>query len=133
MTRRNRKERPMAEINITPFTDVILVLLVIFMIATPFIYQSSTKVQLPKASSSEETTKDTVVTINARGEFFLDDKKIDLPGLKTNLRARVRTKPDLSVIVNGDKDVKYDAVIRVIDVLNQSGIRNTGLGIELKK
>jgi biopolymer transport protein ExbD len=112
---------------------VILVLLVIFMIATPFIYQSSTKVQLPKASSSEETTKDTVVTINAQGEFFLDDKKIDLVGLRTNLRARARTKPDLSVIVNGDKDVKYDAVIRVIDVLNQSGIRNTGLGIELKK
>jgi biopolymer transport protein ExbD len=123
----------MAEINITPFTDVILVLLIIFMIATPFIYQSSTKVQLPKASASEETTKDTVVTINAQGEFFLDDKKIDLVGLRTNLRARARMKPDLSVIVNGDKDVKYDSVIRVIDVLNQSGIRNTGLGIELKR
>jgi biopolymer transport protein TolR len=133
MIRRIRKEKPMAEINITPFTDVILVLLIIFMIATPFIYQSSTKVQLPKASASEETTKDTVVTINAQGEFFLDDKKIDLTGLRTNLRARARMKPDLSVIVNGDKDVKYDAVIRVIDVLNQSGIRNTGLGIELKK
>ncbi len=48
----------MAEINITPFTDVVLVLLIIFMIATPFIYQSSMNVQLPQASTSEETTRD---------------------------------------------------------------------------
>jgi len=57
----------MAEINITPFTDVVLVLLIIFMIATPFIYQSSLKIQLPKASASQENTRDIIVTINARG------------------------------------------------------------------
>jgi len=123
----------MAEINITPFTDVILVLLIIFMIATPFIYQSSTKVQLPQASTSEETSKDLIVTINSQGEVFLDEAKVDLDSLKYKLLARIRGKPNLSVIINGDKNVKYDSVIKVIDILNQSGIKNTALGIELKR
>ena len=123
----------MAEINITPFTDVILVLLIIFMIATPFIYQSSTRVQLPQASASEETSRDVVVTINAQGEIFVDEGKIDLASLKYKLMAKMRGKPNLSVIINGDKNVKYDSVIKVVDILNQSGIKHTALGIELKK
>ena len=133
MNRQARCRSLIAEINITPFTDVILVLLIIFMIATPFIYQSSTKVQLPKASTSQETSKDAVVVINARGEVFLDDGKVDLDSLKFKLSRKVREKPGLSVIVNGDKNVRYDSVIGVLDILNQLGIKNAGLGIELKK
>ena len=123
----------MAEINITPFTDVVLVLLIIFMIATPFIYQSSMRVQLPKASKSEEASRDIIITINANGEVFLEDVKLDFDTLKYKLRAMVRRKPDASVIINGDKNVKYDSVMQVMDVLTRSGVKNPGLGIELKK
>ena len=133
MKRRMRKSKLMAEINITPFTDVVLVLLIIFMIATPFIYQSSMKVQLPKASKSEETSRDIIITINAQGDVFLEDKKVDLETLKYKLRAMMRSKSDTSVIVNGDKNVRYDSVIQVMDVLTQSGVKNPGLGIELKR
>jgi biopolymer transport protein ExbD len=133
MKRRKRRSKLMAEINITPFTDVVLVLLIIFMIATPFIYQSSMKVQLPKASKSEETSRDIIITINARGDVFLEDTKVDLETLKYKLRAMMRSKSDASVIVNGDKNVRYDSVIQVMDVLTQSGVRNPGLGIELKR
>jgi len=123
----------MAEINITPFTDVVLVLLIIFMIATPFIYQSSMKVQLPQASKSEETSRDIIVTINAQGDIFLDNAKVDLDTLRYRLLAATRNKPDTSVIINGDKNVRYDSVIQVMDVLNRSGVKNPGLGIDLKK
>jgi biopolymer transport protein TolR len=123
----------MAEINITPFTDVVLVLLIIFMIATPFIYQSSINVQLPQSSKSEETSRDIIITINAQGEVFLEDTKLDLDTLKYKLTARVRSKPDASVIINGDKNVRYDSVMQVMDVLTRSGVKNPGLGIELKK
>ncbi len=123
----------MVEINITPFTDVVLVLLIIFMIATPFIYQSSMQVQLPRASKSQETSRDIIININAQGLVFMENTKVDLNTLKYKLRAAVREKSDVSVIINGDKNVKYDSVIQVMDVLTQSGIRNTGLGIELKK
>ena len=133
MKRRVIKSKLMAEINITPFTDVVLVLLIIFMIATPFIYQSSMKVQLPKASKSEETTRDVIINIDAQGQVFLEDTKVDLEALKYKLTAMVRNKPDTSVIINGDKNVKYDSVVQVMDVLTRSGVKNPGLGIELKK
>ena len=133
MKRKNKKTKIMAEINITPFTDVVLVLLIIFMIATPFIYQSSMRVQLPKASKSEEASRDIIITINANGDVFLEDVKFDLDTLKYKLRAMVRRKPDASVIINGDKNVKYDSVMQVMDVLTRSGVKNPGLGIELKK
>ncbi len=123
----------MVEINITPFTDVVLVLLIIFMIATPFIYQSSMKVQLPQASKSEESSRDVIININAQGQVFLEDTKIDLEALKYKLTAMVRNKPDTSVIINGDKNARYDSVVQVMDVLTRSGVKNPGLGIELKK
>ncbi len=123
----------MAEINITPFTDVVLVLLIIFMIATPFIYQSSMKIQLPQGSSSEETSRDIIITINAQGDVFLEDTKIELDTLRYKVMAMVRNKADAFVIVNGDKNVRYDSVMQVMDVLTQSGVKNPGLGIEIKR
>ncbi len=123
----------MVEINITPFTDVVLVLLIVFMIATPFIYQSSMKVQLPQASKSEETSRDIIITINAQGEVFLDDEKLNLDALKYKISAITRSKSETSVIVNGDKNVRYDSVIQVMDVLTRAGVKNPGLGIELKR
>src|SRR5512139_1864189 len=111
MKRKARRSRLIAEINITPFTDVVLVLLIIFMIATPFIYQSSMKVQLPKGSKSEENPKDIIITINSRGDVYLDDARLDLTTLKYKLTTMVKGKPDTSVIINGDKEVKYNSVM----------------------
>jgi biopolymer transport protein TolR len=128
-----KKSKLMAEINITPFTDVVLVLLIIFMIATPFIYQSSMKIQLPQGSSSEETSRDIIITINAQGDVFLEDTKIELDTLRYKVMAMVRNKADAFVIVNGDKNVRYDSVMQVMDVLTQSGVKNPGLGIEIKR
>jgi len=133
MKRRMKKSKLMAEINITPFTDVVLVLLIIFMIATPFIYQSSMKVQLPQGSSSEETSRDIIITINAQGDVFLEDTKIELDTLRYKVMAMVRNKADAFVIVNGDKNVRYDSVMQVMDVLTRSGVKNPGLGIEIKR
>jgi len=127
-----RNSKLIAEINITPFTDVVLVLLIIFMIATPFIYQSSMRVQLPRASKSEESSRDIIITINAQGDVFLEEARVDFETLKYRLMALMKRKSNASVIVNGDKNVKYNSVIQVMDVLTQSGVKNPGLGIELK-
>ena len=133
MKRRLKTPKLMAEINITPFTDVVLVLLIIFMIATPFIYQSSMKVELPQASKTGEASRDILITINAQGEVFLDNAKVDLGTLKYRLSATLKNKPDAFVIVNGDKNVRYDSVVQVMDVMTQSGVKNPGLGIEVKR
>jgi biopolymer transport protein TolR len=133
MKRRRRKSSVMAEINITPFTDVVLVLLIIFMIATPFIYQSSMTVELPQASIPEGKTQDIVITINAQGNVYLDDIKLDLETLEKRITEMLENEPNLTIIINGDKNVRYDSVIQVMDVLRRSGVRNPGLGIELRR
>jgi biopolymer transport protein ExbD len=132
MKRKRKIPKIMSEINITPFTDVVLVLLIIFMIATPFIYQASTKVELPQGSKSGVNPQEVVITINPQGDVFMDDEKVDLGSLKLRVLAKVRQKPDLSVIINGDKNVRYDSVMQVIDVLSQAGVKTPCLGIELK-
>jgi biopolymer transport protein ExbD len=133
MKKRAKKSHLMAEINITPFTDVVLVLLIIFMIATPFIYQSGIKVQLPQGSTSEEISKDIIITVDAQGNIFLEDTKLDLATLKVKMITMIRDKVDAFVIVNGDKNARYDSVIQVMDTLAQAGVKNPGLGIELKR
>jgi biopolymer transport protein TolR len=133
MKRRVKKTEIMSEINITPFTDVVLVLLVIFMIATPFIYQSSMDVHPPQASGSQESVPDIIVAINDSGEVFLGDTKVDLTTLEAKLRAAVQGKPDTLVEVKGGRNARYDAVMQVLGVLTQAGVRNPRLGIEEKR
>ena len=133
------RRETMVEINITPFTDIVLVLLIIFMIATPILMQDSLKVNLPQASKAAQSDapKNIVVTIDERGDAFIDKVKFEMPvhhkELTATLGNRISQNRASSVIVNADKNSKYDNVIRVIDIINQAGIKKVLLGIELKK
>ena len=127
------KSRITADINITPFTDVVLVLLIVFMVATPALYESSLKVELPQGTTAEDTRKDIVVTIDAEGGIYLDNQRIDLKNLGKAVSEITDSGLNTQVIVNGDRNVKYDAVIEVMDALVQAGVKNPGLGIEIKR
>ena len=122
-----------ADINITPFTDVVLVLLIVFMVATPALYESSLKVELPQGTTMEDTRKDVVVTIDAEGVIYLDDRRVDLENLGKAVKEITESGRETQVIVNGDRNVKYDAVIEVMDALAQAGVKNPGLGIDIKR
>ena len=114
----------MTEINITPFTDVVLVLLIIFMVTTPLILQSGIKVKLPQVQIAEvEENRNISLTIDAGGIVYLDGKIYDFDKLEQELVARVTNKPDSLIVVNADRDVKYDFVVRVLDIARQSGAR----------
>jgi len=137
MKRKPRTQRLVAEINITPFTDVILVLLVIFMVSTPLIFRSSVKVQLPQAATLDEPVRNLNITVNANGEAFLENARYnlryDLEVLKFKLSALVKNSSESSITIDGDKDVKYDYIVKVIDLASQAGIRHIVLGTELKR
>ncbi|MBF0490134.1 MAG: biopolymer transporter ExbD [Candidatus Omnitrophica bacterium] len=139
MRRRQRNSKLMSEINIAPFTDVILVLLIIFMVTTPLIYRSSIKVALPQVSSNEQPleTKDINVTITANGEVYLESQKynlkLDADVFRFKLKNLARTYKDPAIIINGDKNVKYDYVVRVVDSASKSGIKHLVLATEFKK
>jgi biopolymer transport protein ExbD len=126
MKSKSRKQRLVADINITPFTDVILVLLVIFMITTPLISQSNIKVALPEAKSAESQAKSrqeqATITITAEGMVFLDDKLVTRKELREQIKMMHAANPDLSVTVRADKLVRFQEVVNVLDPLTELGI-----------
>jgi biopolymer transport protein ExbD len=135
MKQRIKREKLMAEINITPFTDVVLVLLIIFMITTPMLVQPGIKVKLPKAAAADtENDKPLEILIDSKGDVFLANKRLDggVADLKEKLTARLYNKPDTPVVVKGDKDVRYDVVIQVIDAAKQAGAKKFALAVELQ-
>jgi biopolymer transport protein ExbD len=127
------KPRITAEINITPFTDVVLVLLIVFMVATPALYESNLKVELPEGTTVADASKDVVVTVDADEGIYLDGKRTSLDELRETIKERVSSGEEMFVIVDGDRNVKYDAVVQVMDALARAGVKNPGLGIETKK
>jgi biopolymer transport protein TolR len=120
--REKRGDEVMAEINITPFTDVVLVLLIIFMIATPFIIKSGIKVNVPAAQNSRhEEEQFLTISIDAHENVFLDDKKVSVDDLRRLVESRVQKQPGVVVRVNGDKSIKYDMVVKVLDATRGAG------------
>lgn len=126
MIAKSRKQRLVAEINITPFTDVILVLLVIFMITTPLISESSLKVKLPEAKSGtpneNKNNQQAKIVVTAEGLIYLDGKIVRKGALREKINALYRENPELSVILSSDRMVKFKDVVVVLDILSELGI-----------
>ena len=129
MKRRPRADKLVAEINITPFTDVILVLLVIFMIATPLIFQASIKVNLPQASSAVPTKeiKQAYITLTDNGVIYFDKMPVTKRELKDKISAMRSKNSTISVVLRADKVTKFKDVVSVLDVLNELGIKNVNV------
>lgn len=131
------KRKSMAEINVVPYIDVMLVLLVIFMITAPLLSQG-VNVELPKAQAKSLTQQKEpiIVSINAQGEFFLNtfsnpEQPIDNQLLKNEvskeLLAAKQQGDARSVFVKGDKKVDYDKVMQAMVLLQQAGAESVGL------
>ena len=137
--RRPRNSKLIAEINIAPFTDVILVLLIVFMVTTPLIYRSSIKIALPQVSDNRQPleSKDINVMITAAGEVYLENQKyslkLDRDLLKFKLQKLSKSSQDPAIIINGDRTVKYDFVVQVIDMASKAGIKHLVLATEFKR
>ncbi len=139
MKRKVRNTKLIAEINIAPFTDVILVLLIIFMVTTPLIYRSSIKIALPQVSSSQTPieSKDINVSVTANGDVYLENQRYNLRLDKDvfvfKLQELAKTYSDPSIIISGDRTVKYDYVVTVIDSASKVGIKHLILATEFKR
>ncbi len=128
------RKKPMSEINVVPYIDVMLVLLVIFMITAPLLTQG-VKVDLPQAASQpvEHENKESLeVTVDKEGLFYLNvggDEKmpIDAETLTQRVSAVLRRTPDTPVYVRGDAAVDYGAVIEAMSLLQKAGAPSVGL------
>jgi biopolymer transport protein ExbD len=112
-----------ADINITPFTDVVLVLLIIFMVATPIIAGTGIKVHLPQALTSKpDDEKFLTVTIDAQENIYLHDRKITVEQLTQSIRDIQKKGSKVMLKINGDKSIKYRTVIKVLTAAGDSGV-----------
>ena len=134
MRRRPRTGRLIAEINITPFTDVILVLLIIFMVATPLLLQSNIEVKLPQAKSGQPVAniKQAMITITDDGLVYLDKTLVTKKELKQGIAAFQKQNPQARVFFRIDKLVRFQDIVEVMDVLNELGVSNLSIAVTSK-
>ena len=124
----------MSEINVVPYIDVMLVLLVIFMITAPLLAQG-VKVDLPQVASEPlqgRVEEPLIVSVDVAGNAFLNygegkDSPIDAETLVNRVNALLRRNPGLSVLVKGDKDAAYGDVVRIMALLQSAGTPSVGL------
>ena len=129
------KNKIVSDINITPLTDIILVLLIIFMITTPMLSQNSMKINLPKSENVEQTqeNKTIEITIDKNGLVYLEKNQYHIELLQDAIENVVKQYPDRPIVIKGDKDVRYDVVVQVIDKSKKAGATKFALALEKKE
>ena len=135
---RQQRRRPMSEINVVPYIDVMLVLLVIFMITAPLLTQG-VSVDLPQADAEPlpaEADDPVVISVNAGGEFFIDvgegkNDPVDEDTLITRVAAVLKYKPKTPIMVRGDRNVDYGRVVEAMVLIQAAGAPGVGLITEI--
>jgi len=138
MAGKHRKRRMMGEINVVPYIDVMLVLLVIFMITTPLLSEG-VKVDLPSANAkpldlkSDETP--VILTVNVAGQYFLNigdhtDQPLDSSVVVARVAAVLKLNPSVHLVVRGDKNARYEQVLDGMVLLQAAGAPSVGMETE---
>ncbi|WP_422365586.1 protein TolR [Pelagibius sp.] len=125
---------PLSEINVTPFVDVMLVLLIVFMVTAPLL-TVGVPVDLPKtqAQSIADPDEPLVISINAEGVIYIQDSPVEIGQLVPRLRAITESKPDTRIFVRGDRAIAYGRIMQVMGTVNTAGFQRVALIAELPK
>lgn len=118
-------------INVTPFVDVVLVLLVILMVTSTSLVKASVGVDLPRAASASETVDRTLnLVIEADGDLLLDGEVVDEQRLLETVKAAIAQDPEVRAVISADRNAPYSAVIRGIDLAKAAGLSKFALDVE---
>src|SRR6201995_1032770 len=125
---RRGRYRPLAEINVTPLVDVMLVLLIIFMVTAPLM-TSGVSVDLPKTNAQplNSDSEPLTVTIKADGSIFLQEQPVEIGDLVSKLQAISQNNPERRIFVRGDKDLAYGRIMEVMGTVTQGGFTKGAL------
>lgn len=129
-----KRRRPVSEINVVPYIDVMLVLLIIFMVTAPLISQG-VKVDLPKASAQPIEQQDTppiIASVDVKGDYYLNlgdnqEQAVDGDDMAALVQAQLEKAPETPVVVKGDGAVAYSEVIQLMVLLQKAGVPSVGL------
>lgn len=124
-----------AEINIVPLVDIVLVVLIIFMVAAPLVMQPKIDITLPKSSSTDidKSKKPMKITIGGKGEIFVNNKEISLDDLRAESLSEFQKNPEVSAILVADKSVTLEMVTDVIDTVKSQGLKKVAFSIQKRQ
>ena len=123
----------MSEINITPLTDIFLVLLIIFMITSSAMIESGGKVNLPKAVATQSESRGTTVTLSPKREIHVNQKKVSEEGLEAALKDVLNANANKIVILRGDKDVLLGDAVKVMSIIKRAGASEIAIAAEAER
>lgn len=123
-----------AEINIVPLVDIVLVVLIIFMVAAPLVMQPKIDISLPKSSSTDldKSKKPLKIVVGSEGELFVNNRSVSLDELKTESQVQVQMNPEVSAILVADKKVTLEMVTSIIDTVKSQGLKKIAFSIQKK-
>ena len=126
-------DEPIAAINIVPFVDIILVVLIIFMVTTPMMLNPSIAVNLPKSGTGDDTApSELTIAIKADGSLALNGKPSDEAAINTYAQDLAVKRPDVQAIISADKDVPHGKVVGIIDAVKSGGVKKFAITIDKK-
>jgi biopolymer transport protein TolR len=130
--RRRSSYQPLSDINVTPFVDVMLVLLIVFMVTAPLL-TVGVPVDLPKAKAQTLSDPDEplVISVNNKGQLFVQDTEVEIGKLVPRLVAITENKPDTRIFLRGDRNIEYGRVMEVMATVNSAGFTRVALISEM--
>ena len=131
LARRRDDKKLMSDINVTPFVDVMLVLLIIFMVTAPMMIQG-VEVNLPQTTAKRIKTQEDplIITVNKKQEIFLETHRIKLDDLENKTKKIFENRREKELLLKADKDVPYGFVIKVVSRVKKAGIDKLGMVTE---
>ena len=131
--RRSRKNNPISDINVTPLVDVMLVLLIVFMVTAPLL-TVGVPIELPKTSAKQMTddNEPLTITIDKNSKIYIQEMEIDFDDLTEKLEAIGQNNFDQKIYINGDKDISYEVLMKVMAKISSSGYTSIGLVTDIE-
>ena len=125
-----RRGRIMAEINITPLTDIFLVLLIIFMVTSVAMVDSGAKVMLPEVDETQSTPREITITVTPMHEIFVNADPVPMENLEGSLKELLKTRPDTPVVLQGDREVMLGEAVRILSAAQHAGATQVAIAAE---
>ncbi len=125
----NDQDDIISGINVTPLVDVVLVLLIILMVTATAIVSKTIPMELPKASTGEETSRSLAISVDAQGALFLDAEPTDEEALRTTIRGAVEAGQDLRAVIAADGRLEHAKVVAIIDLLRQEKVTKFAINV----
>ena len=131
--RRSRKNNPISDINVTPLVDVMLVLLIVFMVTAPLL-TVGVPIELPKTAAKQMTddNEPLTITIDKNSKIFIQEMEIDFDDLTEKLEAIGQSNFDQKIYINGDKDISYEVLMKVMAKISSTGYTSIGLVTDIE-